>query len=221
MGGAEAWSLKAFQSAAAASCLMLPKEREALSGQCSSLSGASNFGVRVKVEARGVEPLSELQAMAGPEVALAVSPWPPFRFWFWQDFGNSLGDGRHDKINGQNRARSVLAEVASVSVSDEDAVTLAIPCHLGNFGDGDRCRVNLGKSVSVHEGGHVFNGRRVCVVLIDVRLSDGHLWTGGIPSAPLVSGRQTENVSECGPAAEVFGREGTAQNETAAVLQSP
>jgi hypothetical protein len=27
--------------------MMPPKEREALSGQCSSLSGASNFGVRV------------------------------------------------------------------------------------------------------------------------------------------------------------------------------
>jgi hypothetical protein len=39
---------KAFRSAAAASSTMPPKEREALSGQCSSLSGASNFGVRVQ-----------------------------------------------------------------------------------------------------------------------------------------------------------------------------
>ena len=46
--GAEAWLLKAFGSAAAASSTMPPKEQEALSGQCSSLSGASNFGVRVE-----------------------------------------------------------------------------------------------------------------------------------------------------------------------------
>jgi len=45
--GAEAWLLKAFRSAAAASSTMPPEEREALSGQCSSLSGASNFGVWV------------------------------------------------------------------------------------------------------------------------------------------------------------------------------
>jgi hypothetical protein len=46
--GAEAWLLKAFRSAAAASFRMLSKEREALSSQCSSLSVASNFGVWAK-----------------------------------------------------------------------------------------------------------------------------------------------------------------------------
>ena len=54
--------VKVFRSAAVASSTMPPKDRKALIGQCSRLSGASNFGVRIETQTPPIQRVQETQS---------------------------------------------------------------------------------------------------------------------------------------------------------------
>jgi hypothetical protein len=63
--------VKVFRSAAVASSTMPPKDRKALSGQCSRLSGASNFGVRIETQTPPIQGPPEAQSP--PKSSLSVA----------------------------------------------------------------------------------------------------------------------------------------------------